>query len=97
MRKGSKTIKNKKGIKKRKPFINNLNKTKKVKRRRVKTNFTYKKSNKTKNICYQSTQCIFHGDNYKNTNSSIEFMKYNYNFIAGNKQPKKDDDKIKQE
>ena len=90
-------VKRQKIIKRPKPCISNKYKSKKVKNRRAKTNFSYKRRNKQNNIRYQSTKCIFHGKNYENTNSPSDFMKYNYNFIEEIKQPKKNDDKIKQD
>ena len=37
------------------------------------------KKNKTESKP-KSTKVIFHGENYKNTNSTIDFMKYNFDF-----------------
>lgn len=74
----------------------NLKKSNSIKRktsnfnnRRYNRHFTQKKKSKSNIIKYQATQCIFHGDNYQKTNSAIDFMKYNYNFIEEKKQPKK--------
>jgi hypothetical protein len=50
--------------------------------------FTQKKRAKS-NVKFQSTQCIFHGENYQKTNSAIEFMKYNYNYIKEKEEFKK--------
>jgi hypothetical protein len=50
--------------------------------------FTQKKKAKS-NVKFQSTQCIFHGENYQKTNSAIEFMKYNYNYIKEKEEFKK--------
>ena len=90
-----KKLKTEKILKRPKPCTNNKYKTKTIKNSRAKTIFTSEKNNKHDYIRYQSTKCIFHGDKYKNTNLSIDFMKYNYNFIEEIKQPKKSDNKIK--
>jgi len=82
--------KNTKNMKRKKNLSNssnNINKTKKLKN--LKKHFTYKKKIKKNNIYYQPTECIFHGDNYENTNSASDFMKYNYNYLEEIKQPKK--------
>lgn len=50
--------------------------------------FTQKKKAKS-NVKFQATQCIFHGENYQKTNSAIEFMKYNYNYIKEKEEFKK--------
>lgn len=50
--------------------------------------FTQKKKAKS-NVKFQPTQCIFHGENYQKTNSAIEFMKYNYNYIKEKEEFKK--------
>ena len=84
---GPKNTKNMKRKKNLSNSTNNINKTNKLKN--LKKRFTYKKKIKKNNIHYQSTECIFHGDNYENTNSASDFMKYNYNYLEEIKQPKK--------
>ena len=44
-----------------------------------------KKKNNNK---IQSTECIYHGDDYEKTNNPINFMKYNYNYNEDIKQKK---------
>ena len=38
---------------------------------------------------YPLTKCIFHGDNYEKTNSTLDFMKYNYGLKKIKKQGNK--------
>ena len=58
--------------------------------RRYNHHFTHIKKTKSNGMKkYPSTHCIFHGDNYQKTNSVIDFMKYNYNFIEGKEKFKK--------
>ena len=54
-----------------------------------KHHFTSQKRICPKRTKFQSTECIFHGDNYEKTSSAIDFMKYNFNFIEKIKPLKK--------
>lgn len=59
-----------------------------IKSQRCKGNSKNKKKEKTYTVKFQATEVIFHGDKYEKTESAIDFMKYNYNFIEEIKQPK---------
>ena len=101
---GSKEKKTKKNVNENKTSLKfkNSNKTRNkseknhnIKRHRYTTHYTNKKKEKTNILNPHGTEVIFHGENYEKTNSVIDFMKYNYNFIEENK-PKKMKDPKKQ-
>lgn len=82
-----KSKKNRKPKKKRNKVESKLKfeKTKKLK----KNDFNLNEKSQLNYNRYPLTKCIFHGDNYKTTNSALDFMKYNYNFEEINKQHNK--------
>ena len=72
-----------------------INKSNKHQNKIYKYNFDKNKITKNNYAKYQSTECIFHGDNYEKTESPIDFMKYNYNYIEEIKQKNKTENKVK--
>ena len=77
----NKTFNNKKNKKVIKGLKYDSNNDKEINENIKPSNKVYKyKNSKNNNIKYQSTECIFHGDNYEKTKSPIDFMKYNYNY-----------------
>ena len=97
--KGKKVInsnKNKKNLNFKKKINSKDGKLSNEHNRRYNHHVTNKKNTKSNFIKYQSTKCIFHGDDYQKTKSAIDFMKYNYNYFEEKKEPTKINDADKQ-